>query len=288
MDNRIKYSNQEYDITIIEIKKEDNINHFLELDDLIIKIILYNESEYNINKSFEDETVYIIHYPKGELSVSFGVLDQIYLDKKYMFRHKCSTRDGSGGAPILNINNNKIIGIHDEGNQRFNKGKFLNYAIKEFIQQNQSSEFLLQQFNKKYKTNIKDLKINKLDLRWKSLGNEGFKDLCKIEFKELKELILNNNNITDIKALGEVKYKKLEILDLSQNKISDINIFDKVQFKELKQLYLGYNNISDIKVFERVDFDDLETLNFSNNKIDISKNHSTISNLKSKIGDLEI
>ena len=286
--NRMKYTNRVFDITIIEIKDEDKINNFLELDDIIIKDIINDE---NVSKNtFIEETIYLIQYPEGKLSVSFGIIDKISENEWCEFAHKCSTIRGSAGSPILNARNNKIIGIHKQGSikRNVNYGSFLNNAIKEFIQQNQNSEILLQQFNKKYKTNIKDLKINKLDLRWKSLGNEGFKDLCKIEFKELKELILNNNNIIDIKALGEVKYKKLEILDLSQNKISDINIFDKVQFKELKQLYLGYNNISDIKVFERVDFDDLETLNLSNNKIDISKNHSTISNLKSKIGDLEI
>ena len=32
--NRVKYTNEEYDITIIEIKAEDNINHYLELDDI--------------------------------------------------------------------------------------------------------------------------------------------------------------------------------------------------------------------------------------------------------------
>ena len=35
LNNRIKYTNEEYDITIIEIKEEDNINNYLELDDII-------------------------------------------------------------------------------------------------------------------------------------------------------------------------------------------------------------------------------------------------------------
>ena len=35
LDNRIKYTNKEYDITIIEIKNEDEINNYLELDDNI-------------------------------------------------------------------------------------------------------------------------------------------------------------------------------------------------------------------------------------------------------------
>lgn len=61
--------------------------------------------------------------------------------------------------------------------------------------------------------------------------------MCQIEFKELKELILNNNNISDLKPLVKAKFEKLEILDLSQNNISNINIFDRVNFKGIKQNY---------------------------------------------------
>ena len=188
--NRMKYTNEEYDITIIEIKEEDNINNYLELDDIIINDILNNE---NYNKEYKNKTIYIIQYPENNLSVSYGILDKIYEDKKYNFKHKCNTKGGSSGSPILNINNNKIIGIHKEGTKQYNKGTFLNYPIKEFIKlntNNNNNEILLKEFNNKYHTNIKDTKINKLDLSWKNLGNEGLNDLCKIEFKELKELYL--------------------------------------------------------------------------------------------------
>ena len=149
-------------------------------------------------------------------------------------------------------------------------------------------EKLLKGFNKKYNLNIRDTKIEKLDLRWKGLGNGGLEDLCKIEFKELKELILNNNNISDIKILSKAKFKKLEILDLSQNKISNINIFENINFKGLKQLYLCYNNISDIKVFERANLKNLEILYLNDNKIDKKKNALIIQNLKSKIGNFQV
>ena len=283
--NRIKYTNEEFDITIIEIKDEDKINGFLELDDALIKDIIMNS---NNNNKFIEGTIYAMQYLEGRLSVSFGILDKIYVDRKYKFIHKCCTKGGSGGSPILNINNNKVIGLHCEGNIKFNRGIFLNYPIKEFIKLNFDNEFLLKEFNKKYNLNIKDTKINKLDLRWKKLGNEGFGDLCKIEFKELKELILNNNNITDLSPLGKVKFEKLEILDLSQNKISDINPFENPRLGELKQLYLGYNNISDIKVFDKNILNKLEILHLNDNKIDKDKNASIISKLKSKIGDIEI
>jgi Leucine-rich repeat (LRR) protein len=171
-----------------------------------------------------------------------------------------------------------------------NIGTFLNYPIKEFIMINYKIDYekLLKEFNKKYNLNIKDTKIEKLDLRWKGSGNGGLEDLCKIEFKELKELILNNNNISDIKILSKAKFKKLEILDLSQNKISDINVFIKINFKGLKQLYLCYNNISDIKVFERVNLEELEILYMNDNKIDKTKDSLIISNLKNKIANFQV
>ena len=287
LNNRIKYTNEEFDITIIEIKDEDKINNFnyLELDEVLIKDIMMN---YNMNEKFIDETIYIMHYLEGRLSVSFGVLGKINEDKKYKFTHKCCTKVGSSGSPILNINSNKVVGVHCGGNIRFNIGIFLNEPIKEFIKLNFDNEYLLKEFNNKYNLSIKDTKINKLDLRWKKLGNAGFEDLCKIEFKGLKELILNNNNITDLTPLGKVKFEKLEILDLSQNKITDINPFENAHLGELKQLYLGYNNISDIKVFDKNILNKLEILHLNDNKIDKDKNASIISKLKSKIGDIEI
>ena len=131
LNNRMKYTNEEYDITIIEIKNEDEINNYLELDENIINDIINNN---NKNKNYMDKTIYIIQYPKGELSVSYGILDNICEDKKYNFNHKCSTEGGSSGSPILNINN-KLIGIHKEGiYNKYNKGTFLNYPIKEYIQ----------------------------------------------------------------------------------------------------------------------------------------------------------
>ena len=44
LDNRMKYTNEKYDITIIEIKEKDEIKNYLELDDVIIKNILNNQN----------------------------------------------------------------------------------------------------------------------------------------------------------------------------------------------------------------------------------------------------
>ena len=52
------------------------------------------------------------------------------------------------------------------------------------------------------------------------IGNEGLEDLCQIEFKELKELYLGGNNISDIKVL-ENDYKKRPDIDKVYKYIKD-------------------------------------------------------------------
>ena len=53
-------------------------------------------------------------------------------------KHTCSTENGSSGSPILNLETNKVIGIHKEGSTifDFNKGTYLKYALIDFINKN--------------------------------------------------------------------------------------------------------------------------------------------------------
>ena len=57
LNNRKKYTNEEYDITIIEIKEEDKIKNYLELDDIIIEDIINNK---NKNNKYLKKKIYII------------------------------------------------------------------------------------------------------------------------------------------------------------------------------------------------------------------------------------
>ena len=130
LNNRMKYTSPQdkFDVTIIEIKESDKIN-----DEMFFDLEL-NEN----NSDFYKKTIYTLHYPgeKG-ISVSYGILDEIFLDKKYEFQHFCTTDRGSSGSPILDIQENKIIGVHKaaKGNA-YNLGTFINYPVKEFIEEN--------------------------------------------------------------------------------------------------------------------------------------------------------
>ena len=113
LNDRMNFTNKIYNITIIEIKNEDNISNYLELDNSIKN-----------NKTIEYKNIYIIQYPEEKLSVSYGIINNnIY--NNYKFNHNCITKDESIGSPILNMNN-KVVGIHINNN----KGIYLIYPIK--------------------------------------------------------------------------------------------------------------------------------------------------------------
>ncbi len=126
-EDRQIYTNKEYNITIIEIKKsKDKINDFLELD----------ENIFRVSPNIFNETAYIIQYPKiltqQKAAVSYGIVKEI---DDYEIIHFCYTESGSSGAPILNLSNNKVIGIHRESSTKLNcnKGTFLKKPINEFL-----------------------------------------------------------------------------------------------------------------------------------------------------------
>ena len=60
---RIIYYNKEFDITLIELKKEDKIKEYIELD--------------NFNETYRNKSIYVLGYPNKDISVSYGILNKI-------------------------------------------------------------------------------------------------------------------------------------------------------------------------------------------------------------------
>ena len=127
--------NNKYDIIIIKIKDEDEINNYLEIEENIFK----DEAE----NMFKNESIYILHHPNGnEASISYGCgIEKI---SYYDIKHECNTDHCSSGGPIINSLNNKVIGIHKGYLKRkgFNIGTFLKFPLNELLKIQNISLFI--------------------------------------------------------------------------------------------------------------------------------------------------
>ena len=122
------------------------------------------------------------------------------MDKPYNFNHKCNTKVGSSGSPILSLNN-KVIGIHKKGTKLNNIGTFLNYLIKDFIQQN---------FDKKIKNKNKRGLIGLANIGAYQLMNPTLQ--CLSNTKRLTEYFLNKYKDDPKKVISNEYYKLVKIL----------------------------------------------------------------------------
>ena len=123
-EQRITFTDEELDVTIIEIiPNVDGINNFLEVDEEF--------DEYD-----SKQIIYILQYPEGESSLSFGDLNERTKDSECKdIIYLCNTSEGSSGAPILNFNNYKVIGVHkaresNEGSPKI--GTLIKYIVYAF------------------------------------------------------------------------------------------------------------------------------------------------------------
>ena len=135
-DNRLKYTNEKLDITIIEIKEnEDKLNvQYLELDDELINYFKQKkkESPDYLNNSYLNESIYLLNKTKTkDIFVSYGKL--LYINNSDI-THNCNIKEEASFSPILLLCNQKLIGIHygNTKKYKYNKGKLLIYSLIEF------------------------------------------------------------------------------------------------------------------------------------------------------------
>ena len=106
----------------------------------------------------------------NEPSVAYGILKDL---ENSSFTHSCNTTFGASGSPIINLETNKVIGIHIGCSliHNYNIGRFLNNSINDFIKQT-------------YKNKFKENEI-------KYLINKSTK---MVHLEDLGKFINNNNN----------------------------------------------------------------------------------------------
>ena len=137
-ESRKTYANREkYDITIIEIKKNDGLDfgYFFDIDNF--------DNIENPNDKYRNKGVYILHYQKGNKSeYSLGTI-KVILEDGVNIQHLCSTEEGSSGGPIINLENYKIIGIHKgyDDKHKVNLGTYLKEPIKDFNNKINNNEY---------------------------------------------------------------------------------------------------------------------------------------------------
>ena len=209
------YFNKEYGITIIELKDEDKIkNYYLELDDN-----LYKDNEY-----YKYKSIYILQYLNDkEIYVSYGYINEI--NNKNEIKYICYTDNSSIGSPILNLKNNKIIGIVNN-----NYGILLKYPLIDFKR--------------------KGYKIIK------ELGHGGFGKVNKVlnildnKYYAIKEILLQNESeitINNIKKESNILSKFdcnniVKYYDSYQDKDKYYIIMEYCDDKNLKDYIEEYKN----------------------------------------------
>ena len=239
LSNRTAYNNKKLGISIIEIVNKDgfkNINMF-ELDE---DMLSSGKTDKIIDKS-----IYMIHSNQETLYVSYGLVNDI--GKNHNFMHTCKAFNGSSGSPILNLENNKIIGIHSSTNANINEGFFLNFSASKENLSKTHKEFIKPEF----KTIIKDYesakgmaaKTSSKDIKFENLlglsieTKRGFYNYGTPGSSKLNSLIQILTSIKEIHDdLTYSKYNeksKQEII----NKYNNIYVFTSFFLKALNEIY---------------------------------------------------
>ena len=240
LSNRTAYNNKKLGISIIEIVNKDgfkNINMF-ELDEDMLS---------GKTDKFIDKSIYMIHSNQKTLYVSYGLVNDIGKNQSYNFMHTCKAFNGSSGSPILNLENNKIIGIHSSTNANINEGFFLNFSASKENLNKTHKEFIkpeLKTIIKDYesakgmaaKTSSKDIKFENL-LGLSIETKRGFYNYGTPGSSKLNSLI---QILTSIKEIhDDLRYSKYDEKSKQEiiNKYNNIYVFTSFFLKALNEIY---------------------------------------------------
>ena len=234
--NKKIYTSIKYDTTIIEIKEDDNINDYIELDK-------------NIFSDFQNifnESAYIVQYPelfydKQKSSVSYGIIKGE--SNNYDIMHYCSTKPGSSGSPILNISNNQVIGIHKESaiKNNFNKGTYLKYPIIEYL----NNINIIKKNEIKNEINIK-VKVDKKHVN----KNIFFLDKTNGKFQGIKHCYDNLKELNEFNTkvyINNRKYKYNKYFIPEKEGIYEIKVKFNNYIKDCSFMFCNCKHIIEIK-----------------------------------------
>ena len=247
--------NNKYDTIIIKLKKEENYINFLKLDDKL----------FNKNSEKGYESIYILHYPNAsKASVSYGKGFTLKnTENNYDIEHKCNTLFGSSGGPILNLTNNKVIGIHKgcvkiKDKDIFNIGTLLKFPLNELKNKTFQNSQDFNNNNNKNSQKINNTLPNNSDLIMK---NQAKKSICKIESKEkcatgfLLMIPLSDNRKIPVLAFHGCIFYYEELMKGLILKISFDNDDTSMKMKFTEDRVINYDKVHSIAFIEIKNYD---------------------------------
>ena len=255
LENKKIYTSEKYDVTIIEIHPEkENITQFLELDKEIL--------EFSRDRS---QSVYILQYPRINIfrqkaAVSYGIIKN--LEEEFNLIHYCCTEYGSSGSLIINLLNNKLVGIHKENfkSKNYNRGTLLKNPINEYLKNyfnieniNQNNLLLSEEennINQKNEINL-ILKIDEKDINKNIyfLNRDNDKYNTEEEYKNSIEYfnkILNKSKIEIF--INEIKYDNKKYFKPKRVGLYEIKLIFKLYITNLSYMFYGCSNITNINL----------------------------------------
>ena len=219
---------------MIEINEDKKFYDYLNIDEVLFDDN-ENSIENNNDESEEEEDypkdyyrnkfIYIPYYQNKNIFLSFGLLKDF---NDFEIIHFCNINDGNNGpsgAPIINLENQTIIGIYNHEKKSENKrfGIFLEQAAKEFVDKwlnniienkNNLLRFSSGQQISNNKTNLIKLSLN---VDEDMLNKEVYFLDNHFEHNHLKEL--KEKNVELVINGEKVKYKKSFIPKKCENEI---------------------------------------------------------------------
>ena len=233
-----KYLNKKLDISIIEIN--ESTTNLLNLKFLKLDERLYKEDPELL---YLNETMYIIHYDKKNNNcISFGVIKNINRAKLIGY---CNINSDSNGAPIFDLNNNKLIGIYKNNSNYYAKGIFLQFVLKEFIKEVIHSRKNLKKVCENKISFIVNVEKEDVFKKIFFLDNYIYKDDFGKKYKNQYFKELNENN-TELYINGDKElYKKYFI----PPEIGRYYIYLKfnINLTDCSYMFAGCSNIINIK-----------------------------------------
>ena len=256
-EDREIYLNKKFKIIIIEILPDiDKINNFLKID-----------LDFKSEKEYMFESSYILQFINGKKFISYGIIKEII---EHNINHYCSTENGSIGSPILNLKNNKVVGVHYGNSTKFNLnyGTLLKYPIKDFINK----------IKKKYNDNdFSNLKL---------LSAGSYSDIYSaFSTKDQIEVCLKRINLEKMK----LNYQKNELNNYKKDLHREIYITKLLSSNKNSLKFLGsYNKDKEkILVLEKCDLNYLELIKQRKKALSLEEIRNKFSSLNELFKDIQ-